>query len=53
MKVLLHFFFIFLYSSNDTIDFKQKASCDKHLESYSHKWRLQAVESMVEKTTKV
>lgn len=45
--------FYFLYCSNDTIDFKQKASCDKHLESYSHKWKLQAFESMLGKTTKV
>lgn len=53
MKVMLLFFFFFLCSSNDTIDFKQKASCNKHLEIYSHKWRLQAVESTVGKTTEV
>lgn len=45
--------FYFLYYSNDTIDFKQKASCDKRLESYSHKWKLQAFESMLGETTKV
>lgn len=42
-----------LYSSNDTIDLKQKINCGKHRERYWHKWRLQAVESTVEKTTKL
>lgn len=26
---------VYVCGSNDTIDFKQKASCDKHLERYS------------------
>lgn len=45
------FFCYFLCSSNDTIDFKQKASCDKHRERYSCKRKMQAVQSTVGKTT--